>query len=144
MIAHILVLALAFAAPPPDGESEQFKKAWAKHSATFEAEGISRPMANHAYLWVEGQYYLGLCSPFLKKADIEFWRYWWRKTPLGNGPLGREILKEGEQGFIDGIADIKRKPLDATQCQRVADSWIADMKKASDRPVTTPKAAERG
>lgn len=122
-----IISALALWAEEPAG----FVDLWQEYGARLEAEGVTRSMAHAAYVWSEGQYHLGLCRAYLKSGDVSFWRAWWDHTNLADGPMGRQILRAGSEAFTEGLEQAFTDPLSAEQCQRVVDSWFADMRAAN-------------
>lgn len=143
-VIFTLAFALAIgAATPVDGQAGGFDEIWAESGTHLEAEGVDRPMARAAYLWTELQYHMGLCSRFVSEGDLNHWRFWWRNSPLENGPYGRMILRVGEESFLEGIADARSRPLDAVQCQRVYNSWDADMRQVLSEAPRAPQPRVR-
>jgi hypothetical protein len=98
----------------------------------MEAEGITRRMAAQAFTWTEGQYHLGLCRPYLDQSDVTFWRGWWRNTLLERTDMGQRILEAGTASYTEGLEAAATNPVTAAHCQRVADSWFADMKRLAE------------
>ena len=101
---------------------------WPKYGKQLSAEGISEPMLRAAMLWTEGQYHIGVCRKFVKKADLSFWRNWWKDTPIERSTMGAQILQAGNEGYDEGIRDAKQRNFTAVQCQRLLDRWLADLK----------------
>lgn len=101
------------------------------------ASGISKPMAEQALLWNDGQYLIGICRNYLSVDDIVYWRTWWKDTPLSQSEAGRAILDLGDKGYNEGVRDAKRKPLNAPHCERVLRSWFNDMKVAVTNAATS-------
>lgn len=125
-----LAAALLFAGPVQD--SPGFERTWSQYGPDLAAEGVPKNMARSAFLWAEGQYHLGLCRPYLSARSVQFWRRWWDDTTLASGPFGRMFIDAGEKGYVAGLEAAATDPLDAAQCQRVTDSWIADMRAAAE------------
>lgn len=113
----------------PTREDPGFTDIWNQYGSQFEAEGVTRPMGALAYTWTEGQYHLGLCRPYLKAEDVTHWRTWWDNTPLVASPMGRMLLQIGDTQYSEGLERAVTEPISSDHCQRIADSWIADMQR---------------
>ena len=115
-------------------EDPGFTDIWNRYGSAMEAEGITRRMAAQAYTWTEGQYHLGLCRPYLDREDVTFWREWWKNTPLEQSVWGRRMLEVGSTNYTEGLEAAATEPITAAHCQRIADSWFADMKRLTEEP----------
>lgn len=140
MRLKLLVVGVAWfslvAATQP-GADEGFEQIWAEYGSAMLADGIDRPMAELAMLWMEGQYHLGRCVAFVNRDDVAYWRTWWNDTPLPRSTLGQGILRGGDQSYIDGVQDGRTRPLTNAHCNRVVESWFADMRRLAARPAAT-------
>jgi hypothetical protein len=108
-----------------------FDNVWREHGAELEASGFTRELARGVFLWTEGQALIGQCRPYLSETDVAHWRGWWDGTPLGDNPYGRAMLDVGDAAFARGLEAAITDPLTADHCQRVLDSWIADVRAAA-------------
>jgi hypothetical protein len=131
MLTAILAALLVQIAPQED---PGFTDIWIRYGSAMEAEGITRRMAAQAYTWTEGQYHLGLCRPYLEHRDVTFWREWWKNTPLEQSVWGRRILEAGSTNYTEGLEAAATQPITAAHCQRIADSWLTDMKRLAEEP----------
>lgn len=87
-------------------------------------------MFDAAMLWIELQYHLGYCQPYISDADFLYWREWWKDSPLDQTDMGRRLLLLGDKQFNDGIRDRGSKQPSAELCQRTVNSWFEEMKAA--------------
>ena len=122
---------LALAAMSPQTDSDSI---WSKYGDQLTAEGITKPMSRQAMLWVELQYHLGICHRYISAEDRTYWRLWWKDTPLERSAMGKALLKAGDDQYYQGLQDMLRKPLTAAHCQRIANNWLTQMKKAAAEP----------
>lgn len=129
MIAIIAAALLLQATPQED---PGFTDVWSEYGSAMEAEGITRRMAAQAYTWTEGQYHLGLCRRYLDQDDVTFWREWWKNTPLERSVMGRRLLEVGSTSYTEGLEAAVTEPITSAHCQRIADSWFADMKRLTE------------
>lgn len=130
-VVSLIASCLALTAMSPQASNDAI---WSKYGDQLAAQGITKPMHRQAMLWVEQQYLIGMCLRYIPADDRKFWREWWKNTPLEKSEIGRAILKAGDATFLQGAEDSLRQPLSAAHCQRVANSWRADMKKAQAEP----------
>lgn len=131
MIASLV--ATIFNAAPVQAQ-EGFDAIWARYGAQLEAEGISEKMARQAMHWTELQYHLGLCRTRLPAADVIFWREWWNDTPILRSEMGRMIIEAGNASYTEGLEAALSEPIPTDQCQRIFDSWMAEMRTLMARP----------
>jgi len=132
--ATILAAALALAVAPAAAAAQNgdsFEALWAKHSELLLDAGISKPMALHAVLWIEGQYLIGICAAYIDRDTVAYWRLWWKNTPLETSDIGKRLLQMGDDQYYEGIQDSRTKPLGRAHCKRVLDAWYKDMKAAT-------------
>lgn len=123
----LLIIAMTLIAAKP---ADDFETIWQTDGPAFEAQGIDKPMARLAFLWTEFQYHLGMCGGSMDQSDLAFWRLWWHDTPLEQTEMGKQILAVGDAEYYKGINDRRKHPLTAAQCQRVINSWSADLRQA--------------
>jgi hypothetical protein len=133
VIVLISALFLVGGAPDIDAKREAgIEQMWREMSHLLEPAGITKPMFRAANVWVEGQYLIGYCNARLDPDDVRYWTAWWRDTPLERTETGRAIIAQGDKSYAAGLSAGKLEKPSAELCQRSADDWFEDMKRAAN------------
>lgn len=133
----------ALVAATPRNADNGFEQIWSEYGAALTADGIDRGMAELAMLWLEGQYHLGRCVAFVNRDDVTYWRNWWNDTPLPQSAFGQRILRGGDESYIEGVQDSRSRPLTNAHCNRVVESWFADMQHLATARSSARATSER-
>lgn len=123
-IVASLTLATALPAQAQDG----FDRIWARHGEMLRSQGVDEPHARAILLWSELQVHLGQCRGHLSESNVRHWREWWNDKPIAQTEFGHYVINDiGNELYTQGLETALTQPLTGDQCQRVLDSWIAEM-----------------
>lgn len=124
LLAAVLLLASGSTAHAQDG----FDRIWARHGEMLRSQGVDERHARAILLWSELQVHLGQCRGHLSESNVTHWRDWWNDKPIARTQFGHYVINDiGKDLYTQGLEMALTEPLTGDHCQRVLDSWIADM-----------------
>lgn len=123
---RVLALALCLVATPVmAAESNKLSADLQKAFPGASAQAID------AYaIWVEGQYHLGMCQPYIEERYFVSARNWIRDPAKITDPKGDPLADFGDKQFYLGVQDSLKDPLGEVRCKRVLADWDAAFEKA--------------